>query len=109
MSDLASELAGVLTSLADQQATADPQALERHDLGGTVEYRRHGRPFAATSDTSAEFRLRPDVASAAVRTADVRSSDRGPEWVTFSPPSLDRFALDRLTAWFDFAWRHAAD
>ena len=62
------------------------------------------RPIA-----SAEFRLRPDVASAAVRTPDVGASDRGPEWVTFSPPSLDRFALDRLTAWFEFAWRHATD
>ena len=103
------ELAALLGTLADERAAADPPALEQHDLGGVVEYLRSGKPFAAASDASAEFRLRPDVASAAVRTPDVRASDRGPEWVTFTPPDLDRFAVDRLTAWFDFAWRHAAD
>ena len=104
-----SELAALLGSLADDLSTADPQALERHDVGATVEYRRHGKPFAVASDASAEFRLRPDVAAAAVRTPDVGTSDRGPEWVTLTPQGLDRFALDRLTAWFDFAWRHATD
>ena len=102
------DLAGLLTSLADERSTADPQDCERHDLGGTVEYRMRGRPFAAASDASAEFRLRPEVAKAAVRTPDVRLSDRGPEWVAFTPTSLDRYALDRLTSWFEFAWRHAA-
>ena len=104
-----SELASLLASVADERSTADPQDLERHEAGETVEFLRQGRPFAATTDTCAEFRLRPDVASAALRTPDVQASDRGPEWVAFSPASLDRFALDRLTAWFDFAWRHAAD
>ncbi|HXR26921.1 MAG TPA: hypothetical protein VN771_03585 [Candidatus Baltobacteraceae bacterium] len=104
-----SELTGLLLALADERSTADPQALERLDLGAEVEYRRLGRPFAVALDTSVEFRLRPDVASAAVRTRDVRASDRGPEWIAFTPPTLDRYALDRLAAWFDFAWRHASD
>lgn len=104
-----SGLADLLRSLADELTTADPQDLEQHEVGDSVEYRRKGRPFTVASATAAEFRLRPDVASAALRTPDVRASDRGPEWVRFSPPALDRFALDRLTAWFDFAWRHAAD
>ncbi|MFI5262276.1 MAG: hypothetical protein ACHQZR_06970 [Candidatus Limnocylindrales bacterium] len=109
MSKRPGELAGSLASLADERSGSDPQALERHDLGGIVEYRRHGQPFAAASDASAEVRLRPDIAAAALRTPDVQPSDRGPEWVSFSPGSLDRYALDRLTAWFDFAWRHAVD
>jgi len=45
-----SELAALLSSLADEQATADPQAVEQHDLGGTVEYLREGKPFAVASD-----------------------------------------------------------
>ncbi len=102
-------LAALLSDLAAAQDVPDPQELERHDVGATVEYLRTGRPFATASDEAAEFRLRPDIASAAVRTPDVRPSDRGPEWVTFTPGSLDRYALDRLTSWFDFAWRHATD
>jgi hypothetical protein len=102
-------LAALLSDLAAAQDVPDPQQLERHDLGVTVEYMRTGRPFAAASDASAEFRLRPDIASAALRTTDVRPSERGPEWVRFAPARLDRYALDRLTAWFDFAWRHASD
>ena len=104
-----SELAALLASCADERATDDPQDLERHEAGDAVEFLRRGRPFAAATDASAEFRLRPDVAAAALRTPDVRASERGPEWVAFSPGALDRFALDRLTAWFDFAWRHAPD
>jgi hypothetical protein len=107
--DSAVSLAALVSDLAAAQDVPDPQQLERHALGATVEYLRTGRPFAAASDTLAEFRLRPDIASAAVRTPDVRPSERGPEWVTFTPTHLDRYALDRLTAWFEFAWRHAAD
>ena len=51
------------------------------------------------------FRLRPDIAVAAARTPDAGPSPRGPEWVAFTPRSLDRFARDRIEAWFEFAVR----
>ena len=50
-----------------------------------------------------EFRLRADVAAAAARTAEAGPSPRGPEWVTFSPTTFDRFTRDRIEAWFEFA------
>ena len=102
------DLAGLLAGLAEAQRSDDP-ALVAHGEGDVIEYRRGARAFAVTSPGSAEFRLRPDVAEAARRTPDVISSERGPEWVRFGPSNLDRFALDRATAWFEFAWRHAVE
>jgi transcription elongation factor len=70
---------------------------------------RTGRPFATSSadGATAEFRLDPAVAAAAVRTPDTKSSRRGPDWITFSPESLDEHSLDRAEAWFGSAWRRA--
>jgi hypothetical protein len=62
---------------------------------------------AVVTRTSVEFRLRPDVATAAARTVDAAPSARGPEWVTFTPTSFDRFTRDRIEAWFEFAVRQA--
>lgn len=67
-----------------------------------------GRPFAALSAATLEVRLDEVVAAAARRTPDTSGSARGPEWVTFSPASLDRYAEDRLRAWFGAAHRRAA-
>ena len=66
------------------------------------------RPFAALSGGTAEFRLDTVVAAAARRTADTTGSPRGKEWVAFSPAILDRYAEDRLRAWFAAAYRRAA-
>jgi hypothetical protein len=74
---------------------------------GTI-YARIGRPFALVSEAALEVRLEPFVAQAALRTPDTTPSDRGPDWVRFSPRALDRFAADRATAWIEHAWRHAA-
>lgn len=103
------DLAELLATLAEEIDPADPQELERHDLGGGSEYRRSGRPFAVARPESIDVRLRPDVAEAARRTPDAILSERGPEWVTFTPAKLDRYALDRATSWFEFAWRHAVE
>jgi hypothetical protein len=55
----------------------------------------------------AEFRLDPAVASAATRTPDASSSERGPDWVRFAPTALDPLAVDRAVAWLGSAARRA--
>ena len=72
-------------------------------------YARAGRPFAAVTQHELEVRLEPFVATAALRTPDTAASSRGPGWVHFAPPLLDRFAADRAVAWIEHAWRHAAE
>lgn len=68
---------------------------------------RAGHPFAALTEHEIEVRLEPLVATAALRTPDTTESPRGPGWVRFAPPALDRFAADRAVAWIEHAWRHA--
>ncbi|HMJ80967.1 MAG TPA: hypothetical protein VK592_07990 [Candidatus Dormibacteraeota bacterium] len=87
---------------------ADELGAERGDADGAREYRRAGVAFAASGEGGAEFRLRPDIAAAALRTPAVRPSERGQGWVRFEPQQLDQFGLDRATAWFEAAWREAA-
>jgi hypothetical protein len=72
-------------------------------------WQRAGRPFAALAGDALEVRLLPPVARAALRTPDTRPSRRGEGWVRFAPPTLDQFAADRVAAWLQSAWRHAAD
>jgi hypothetical protein len=100
-------LAGLLAQLAVAAASSGPLTVVV--VGGETEYRLAGRPFAVTGGGSADFRLRADVAEAARHTPEVAAAARGPEWVRFAPATLDRFARDRATAWFEFARRHAAD
>jgi hypothetical protein len=95
------ELAALLDDAADVAGVARRVLAERR------EYLVGDEPVAVLDATGAEFRLRPDVAAAALRTPDVHASPRGPEWVAFRPRSLDRFTLDRATAWFAFAVRVA--
>ena len=57
--------------------------------------------------STAEFRLDPAIASAAIRTPDVSASERGADWVSFAPPALDPHAIDRAVAWLGSAARHA--
>lgn len=78
------------------------------DLRGDVaEFRRGDVRFATVDDSAAELRLHPEVAEAARHTASTSASQRGPEWVRFAPPQVDRHALDRAEAWFLSAWRAA--
>ena len=62
-------------------------------------------PFVVLSGDTAEFHLDRTIASAARRTPDTGASNRGAEWVAFSPPEIDQFAEDRLRAWFGAAYR----
>jgi hypothetical protein len=75
--------------------------------GDATYYSRAGHPFAALTEHELEVRLEPFVAIAALRTPDTAESPRGPGWVRFSPPVLDRFAADRVIAWIEHAWRQA--
>ena len=85
-------------ALVDVSVTSDAQGLI---------WDRTGRPFATSSadGLTAEFRLDPAVAAAALRTPDTKSSRRGPDWISFTPEGLDDHALDRAEAWFGSAWR----
>jgi hypothetical protein len=80
---------------------------ETGDSGGGCEYLRQGRAFAAIEGDAAEIRLDPEIADAVKRTPATGPSSRGPDWVRFTPPELDRHALDRAEAWFLSAWRAA--
>jgi hypothetical protein len=81
--------------------------VERRDEAGGREWLVGDRPFAAVAGPVAEFRLQPLVAKAALGTSDTSPSRRGPDWIAFAPAELDRFALDRATAWLASAHRHA--
>ena len=97
-------LAELVLEVVDQLAGVD--RIDRDE--GTV-WRRAGRPFAALAGGALEVRLQAPVADAALRTPDTAPSKRGEGWVHFAPALLDRFAADRVAAWLESAWRHAAD
>ncbi len=63
--------------------------------------------MVSADGSTAEFRLDPAVAAAALRTPDTSASDRGPDWVRFSPVDLDDHAIDRAVAWMRSAARQA--
>ena len=75
---------------------------------GTVTYARGGTTFARASASLLEVRLPVDIAEAALRTSDTSAGD-GPGWVRFEPRDAERHVIDRAEAWFQTAWRHAAD
>jgi hypothetical protein len=85
------------------------EGVERRTDGRATVFERAGTPFAAMDGDALEVRLDPAVAAAALRTPDTDASSRGPAWVRFSPPKLDRMAIDRATSWLEYAWRHARD
>jgi hypothetical protein len=98
-----------LRDLLEEEATGLPGTEPTLEPDGSVTWVRTGRRFAAvTADgSSAEFALDPAVADAAVRTPDVRSSERGHGWVVFAPSDLDDHAADRAVAWLASAHRRA--
>ena len=75
---------------------------------GVVSYRRGGTVFARVSADALEVRLPADIADAALRTPDTAALPGGAGWLRFAPLGRERHVLDRATAWFQMAWRHAA-
>ncbi len=98
--------AGLRSRLAIVADTIDGVA--GRDAGGATEYSLDGVLFAVVSTERAAFRLKPDIAEAALRTPDVVGTSRGPGWVELAPQVLDAFALDRAESWFESAARLAA-
>lgn len=94
-----------LTETLTIAAEALPDVRRRDDPGRT-EWSVGDRPFAAVAGATAEFRLQAPVLKAALGTPDTSPSRRGPDWIAFAPAALDRFALDRATAWLTNAHRH---
>jgi hypothetical protein len=90
-----------------EEAAGNLGEVESVMAGDGLEWRRGGHAFAVAMDDAAEFRLDPLVAKAALRTPDTEASSRGPEWVRFSPRTLDGHAVDRAEAWLASAWRRA--
>jgi hypothetical protein len=73
------------------------------------DYLRNGQSFAVRPGAGViDLRLGPDIADAAMRTADTHPSTRGADWIRFAPKAWDDHARDRLEAWFRVAWRLAA-
>ena len=93
--------------LREAAASIDVAAADVAD-GGTVFLAGDTTVALVSADGStAEFRLDPAVAAAAQRTPDTSASERGPDWVRFSPADLDDHAIDRAVAWLGSAARRA--
>ena len=103
MSDPEERLQNVL-----ERAAAALEGVDRAPAGADVMLATNGEEFAVIGSDRAEFRLSLAVAAAALRTPDTATSPRGPEWLAFSPPELDRHAIDRAEAWLASAWRRAS-
>jgi len=82
--------------------------IERGAEGKGLTWSRGDRMFAIRDGASVELRLDRTMADAALRTPDTAASSRGPEWVRYTPASLEGHDLDRLEAWFEVAYRRAA-
>jgi hypothetical protein len=94
-------------AILGESAATHPH-VSRREVAGAVVYESAGRPFVALTGARAEFRLRPEMVRAALRTPGTGASQRGPEWVAFEAPAeLERYDVDRLRAWFEMAARLA--
>jgi hypothetical protein len=89
-------------------AAPDVPGVSTIRVGPGMEFRVGDRLVAALgADGAGEFRLDPAVAAAARRTPDTAASDRGAEWVSFAPETLDDHGADRAVAWLRSAARRA--
>jgi hypothetical protein len=102
---------GSRDSLRDVARAALDELAEVESATGVdaTAYSHAGHPFAHVTENALEVRLEGLVAQAALRTPDTEASPHGPGWVRFTPRAMDRYAADRVTAWIEHAWRHAAE
>jgi hypothetical protein len=96
-----------LAEALDAAAAAVPDVSRREVPAGT-EWATGQTVFAALAGDTASFRLDPVIGLAALGTPDTARSPRGEDWVDFTPPVLDRIAVDRAAAWFASAWRRVS-
>ncbi len=97
--DLAAAVDGVIDGLP---------GVERAPRDDALELRRGRRLFAIVRRDRIDVHLDAAVAAAARRTPDVEPSSEGAGWISFGPPVLDRYAVDRARAWIEAAHRRAA-
>lgn len=94
---------------AIRDAAAGAEDARESAANGETSWARAGTRFAVLRGTTVELRVGSVIAAAAVRTPDTLPSERGPDWIAFSPPDLDGPARDRLAAWFAAASRRAVN
>ncbi len=92
-----------------EQVAATIDGLDRRIDEDGVHYAIDGVPFSVVSGNRASFRLRPDVADAALKTPDVHAGRQGPGWVELETTEADQFALDRASSWFAAGARFASE
>jgi hypothetical protein len=95
-----------VADLVRELAASFPDVQEEAEADG-VRYVRSGRPVVLLRHGTVAFRLRRDVARAALTTPGTSHSSEGPEWIELAADRRDRFSRDRARAWFDFALRMA--
>ena len=102
-----------MTDSSELLVALDAAAAEVEDVAVEMEtgdertWSRDGIDFAVLDGANVDLRIGTTIADAAVRTPDTRPSDRGADWVSFTPAVLDDHARDRLAAWFAAAHRRA--
>jgi hypothetical protein len=92
---------------AMDRLAAELDGVQRRQVGKAIEYAMAGVVFAARDADLLSFRLRVEVVSAALGTADTAPSTRGADWISLAPATADQFTVDRAAAWFESAWRLA--
>jgi hypothetical protein len=97
-----------LADLLDDLASEFPD-VERREGPEGVDFLVGALQFARLTGVAAQFRLRPEIAEAAIRTPAVTASTLGREWVMFGPKGLDQYSLDRAQSWFELGHRLAAE
>jgi hypothetical protein len=97
-----------LRSVLDPAGDALPD-VRAATAGPTTSWARGHQVFAIFDGSGVELRLDIPIAAAAMKTPDTTVSTRGPEWVRFSPATLDGHAVDRLTSWFALGYRRAGE
>jgi len=83
--------------------------VHRRTAGQTVEFVRGSIVFAVQEGSKLEFRLRPEITAAGLRTTATSRSARGPEWIALDTKTGDAFTVDRTVAWFETAFRVAGE
>jgi hypothetical protein len=83
--------------------------VQRRTSGRTIEFVRGSVVFAIKEDARVFFRLRPEIVAAGLNTTATARSERGPEWIELDTKAGDAFTVDRTVAWFQTAWRIAAE
>ena len=101
---------GESPAAAVDRLAGELDGVDRREVGKSVEYRRSSVLFATQREGWLEFRLRPEIAAAALRTRPTRQPRHaGRSGCRWRRAAGDSFTLDRATAWFEIAWRLAGE